>query len=366
MSKFVCTALALIGAGAAAQADPEADAWLGLDQEISNLNTSIGSLDGGPAIGALIRSSYLHAEDDLGLTGAEDTGGWIFQDVDVWLAGASGDYSWRISMDLDGSAASGPGSSSGGDFAWESGQGGGAVLEDAYATWDASSNFAITWGQFKAPTTMSASIDPERMAFVDRSAIGQLFDGWQLGAMLHGGQEGFNWFVAIQNGDDGIADEYRLSGRAEFSIGGHESGSLRNGGAVAGGSDELSGTAGVFFVQDDGLAGDPDDNTVIGLDAAGTMGPFSAHAEVASFDDDIGDNSPFSFALGYLLNDDWHGAVRFQDADDDAFDTSLVSVAVAWLQSDATWTFEVGSADSDDGGQDGTYAQVNLSIGASR
>jgi len=362
MSKFVCTALALIGAGTAAQADPTADAWLGLDQEISNLNTSISSQDGGIQMGALIRSSYLHAEDDLELSGAEDTGGWIFQDVDLWLAGASGDYSWRVSMDADGSAGGGPGSASSGTFGWEAGNGGGATLEDAYATWDASDSFAITWGQFKAPVTMSTSIDPERMAFVDRTAIGQLFDGWQMGAMLSGGQEGFGWFVAVQNGGDGIADEYRLSGRAEFSIGGHHSGAHRSGGSD-GSSDEVSGTAGVFFVQDDGAI--DGDNTIIGVDAAGTMGPFSAHAEVASFDDDNGDNSPFSFALGYLLNDDWHGAVRFQDADTDD-DASLISVAVAWLQDDATWTFEVGSVDSDDGGQDGTYAQVNLSIGASR
>jgi hypothetical protein len=340
MSKFVCTALALIGAGTAAQADPTADAWLGLDQEISNLNTSIGSQDGGIQMGALIRSSYLHAEDDLGLSGSEDTGGWTFQDVDVWLGGASGDYSWRVSTDADGGTAS---------------------LEDAYANWNASDNFSITWGQFKAPVTMSTSIDPERMAFVDRTAIGQLFDNWQLGAMISGGQDGFSWFVAVQNGADGIADEYRLSGRAELSIGGHESGALRNGGSD-GSSDEISGTAGVFFSQDDGTG--LDDNTIIGIDAAGTMGAFSAHAEVASFDDDLGDNSPFSFALGYLLNADWHGAIRHQDADTDDDDT-ITSLALAWMHADATWTFEVGSIDSDDGA-DGTFAQVNLSIGASR
>jgi hypothetical protein len=343
MSKFVCTALALIGAGTAAQADPTADAWLGLDQEISNLNTSIGSQDGGIQMGALIRSSYLHAEDDLGLSGTEDTGGWTFQDVDVWLGGASGDYSWRVSTDADSGTAG---------------------LEDAYATWNASDNFSITWGQFKAPVTMSTSIDPERMAFVDRTAIGQLFDNWQLGAMISGGQDGFSWFVAVQNGGDGIADEYRLSGRAELSIGGHESGWLRNGGSD-GSSDEIAGTAGIFFSQDDGEGAGDLDNTIIGLDAAGTMGAFSAHAEVASFDDDNGDNSPFSFALGYLLNADWHGAVRMQDADND-LDESQISLALAWLQADATWTFEVGSADSDDGGLDGTFAQVNLSIGASR
>jgi len=340
MSKFVWTALALIGAGTAAQADPTADAWLGLDQEISNLNTSFGSQDGGIQMGALIRSSYLHADEDFGITTGADTGGWAFDDIDVWLAGASGDYSWRVSTDADSGT---PG------------------LEDAYAAWDASDSFSITWGQFKAPVTMSASIDPERMAFVNRTAIGAGFDSWELGAMLSGGQEGFGWFIAVQNGSDGLADEYRLSGRAEFSMGGHQSGATRNGGSD-GSSDEMAGTAGVFFSQDDG-AGDVD-NTIVGIDAAGTMGAFSAHAEVASFDDDNGDNSPWSFALGYMLNADWHGAVRLEDADD-ADDSSLTSIAVAWLQDDATWTLEVGSADSDTG-LDGTYAQLNLSIGASR
>lgn len=376
MSKFVCTALALIGAGAAAQADPESGAWLGLDQEISNLTSSLSAQGGGVDVGALIRSSYLYAEDTLGLTSPEDTGGFIFQDVDIWLEGEVGDYEWRINMDLDGASGfSGgpPGSASATTPAWEAGTGGSAVLEDAYATWNASDNFGITWGQFKAPVTMSTSIDPERMAFVDRTAIGQVFDGWQLGAMIHGEQEGFGWFVAIQNGADGINDEYRISGRAEFTIGDHESGVTRNGGAVAGGSDELAGTAGVFFVQDDGLGDAVPDNTIIGLDAAGTMGPFSIHAEVADFDTDIGDNTPFSFAFGYLFSDQWHGAVRFQDLDDAGSDASIFSIAATWLQgnsgsngTDAAWTFEIGSVDAEDGFADGTYAQVNLSVGSTR
>ena len=201
MNKFVCSALALAAASSVGSATDGSDEWLGLDQEINALTSSVSPQGGGVDVGALIRSSYLNVDDDLtesssvsGSPGFNDDeiGGFVFQDVDVWLEGEIGDFDWRVNIDFDDGEEDDFDKGTSLDDLFDildfgsGGTGGGAQLEDAYADWDVNENFSIMWGQFKFPTLLSNQVDPNHQIFIDRTILGQLFDDWDLGAMVHG------------------------------------------------------------------------------------------------------------------------------------------------------------------------------------
>jgi len=352
MNKFVCSALAIFGAGVVGNAGETTDQWLGLDQEISNLNTTI-SADSHGGMGAMIRSSFQMVDEDLldDVTATDDDQGWSFQDIDLWFSGAAGDYSWRVSMDMSGHGDSFGGGAPTSANTSTNDQGGGADLEDAYAVWS-QSNFDVTWGQFKFPTSFSASGDENNMLFTDRTAIGANLDGYDMGIMLSGSTGGgIGWMLGAQNGDDSRGDDMRYSLRAEYGFG-------------EAGGDNVSGTLGLFFNQDDGVA--DDDNTLMGLDVAASMGAFTADIEFADYDDGIGDATPYSATVGYTLSDDMVAALRYQDMDD-ANDSTSVGLSLNWDHGNgAKWIFEVQSLDADSGGDDGTIFQIGLCLGGLR
>ena len=97
MNKFVMTALAIGAAGSVAQADPNGDDWLELDNEISSLSSAVSPQ--GPISGwaVLLRSTYEYSDDDLA-SAADDVSGFYFEDVRIATWGEIGDYGWRVSM----------------------------------------------------------------------------------------------------------------------------------------------------------------------------------------------------------------------------------------------------------------------------
>ena len=366
MNKFVFGALAAAACGSVGFAGNDDGTWSGLDQELRSLAT-LPAQGGGPDIGALIRSSYASVDSDLmGPSSTTEIGGWVFQDVDIWAEGEVGDFDWRVSFDLDGSSSGGLGSFSGLGLAGVSmGTGGGAALEDAYADWAVADNVAITWGQFKAPKLLTQSVDPENQLFINRSFLGAAFDSWDAGVMAHGDAADFDWWVAIQNGADGIVDEYAITARGQYDINGGAGGMEGSQGS----SDDLAATLGIMWCQDDGLGAAATDNTIFGIDGAGSMGAFGGGFEFADLDRDVGDGTPWAIYVSYMLSpDQWEAAVRHEDVELGTTTATRTTLGINWLQAgnNAKIQLNVSNVEIDNTTFDGTVFELGLTVGSSR
>lgn len=337
--------------------------WLGLDEELHALSSNVTTQNGGgPTFGATIKTVYTHSEDDV--FGAdsgnnEDISGFELYNARLWAEGAAGNFGWRLSFDFGDEVEREAAVDTNGDPVRTS------ELLDAYVTWDPTDNFRLTWGHFCFPTLFSNAESPENLLFINRSVLGQAFYDWDLGAMVSGDYDQLRWNLAIQNGSDGTADEYRISGRVEFDFG--------NGRQAAGSRDarsqEFDATVGVFGLTDDNGT---DDNTAFGADMRFTVGNFGIGAEIVSVDDNaagpaIGgllDQSPWSIYGSFAFTEEWEAAVRYEDVDD-ADDTTLLTVGVNFHQynSPAVWQFNFLKSDSDNAALDGDALQLGLVLG---
>ena len=281
-------------------------------------------------------------------------------------------YRWRVSADLDGDSSGaflgGPDLGNVGQLAsFSGGPGGSALLEDAYASWSVSDEISIVWGSFKAPTSLSNQVDPENLVMIRRTIAGRALEDWQLGAMLQGCFDQFAGFLAVQNGNDGIADEYRITARGEYHINGGAGGGSGRLGAHGSETDDLAATFGVTFRDDEtaGIGGGSD-TTIIVVDGAATFSQFGLHGEFVSLDDDIGDGDIFALTGSMSISDSLEAAIRFQQSDlfDDASEIDSITAGVSYIQEGARWAINV--SDLDDGDLDGTVIEAGLTIGQSR
>ncbi len=386
MNRLMTGALALAAVGSVGFAGTGDEDWTDLDQEISTLSSSLRPQGGGVDIGALIRSSYNLIDEDL----LDDTGGFLFQDVDVFFESqdSGGEWSWRVNVDFDGGDNGGiddvlddvlmggtvvsPDALMFPAFGFLGTTGGGAALEDAFAQWQFSDDIALTWGQFKSPTFLSNSVDPENQLFIQRTILGTIFDAWDLGAMLSGNYDQFSWYAAFQNGADGIMDEYRWTARGEYHVGAGAGGRRGVEGAL-GADEELNATIGVVLTDDGGLAGGTlDDTTIFGVDAAATYGQLSGLIEFASLDDEIGDTEIFALTAAYMFQpDEWEAALRYEDTGD--LEITKLTGGLNWYQNghNRKWSLNLSSIEADlaeFGGVDldGTIIEIGLTIGSSR
>jgi len=365
MKTILYGALALGAFGSLATANTEAKStWLGLDEELHALSSNLTTQTGGPTFGAVIKTVYTHSEDEVfGATPTEDISGFELYNARLWAEGQAGDFGWRLSFDF-------------GEEVENDTPTDGPDLLDAYATWNIAEQFQLTWGQFQFPTLMSNSDTPEELLFINRSALGQALYTWDLGVMVGGDYEQIRWNFALQNGADEASEEYRLSGRVEFDLGGGR----MQGGSKGARSQELDATIGVFGFTDDNGAVANADVTAFGADARLTMGAFGVGAELVSVDDgELGldgagvvgtpgafdDATPWSLYASYMLvPDEWEIGVRYEDLDDDA-ETTILTAGVNWHQpgSPAMWQLNYIIADSDLDAADGDAIQLGLVIG---
>ena len=347
----------------------------------ADLRATFNFQGGGVDIGALIRSSYAHVEDNL--VGDDNVSGWVFQDVDVWLEGEIGDFDWRVSMDFndDQFGTVEEDQSIGGLFGEDEetadqafralldhlllGEGGNAALEDAYADFNPCENFLIRWGQFKAPTFLTNQVDPEQQLFIGRSIIGSVFDSWDHGVMVQHEQERFSVSGAIQNSIDGASEGNRLTLRGEFYPSGeHVSGTGGQEGSREA-SDELTTTIGAVYVRDNAIEEVIDqDAHLLGFDAAATMGPLSGQAELAFLSDGLGDAKPFGVSVGYLLNPKYEVSLRYGKLDNE-IDTRVLDAALNYYMDSAKVSLQISNFRSD-GDADGTALLLGLTLGGSR
>lgn len=364
MNKFVSTALGLAAVGSVGYADPGDSDWLGLDSEINSLASSLEPAQGGGSgWSALLRTTYSHSSDDIatGPSPADDVSGFELLDIDMAFWGASGDFRYRFSFDMD--------------------SGSNLEVEDAYAEWACGTYATAKVGHFKPRVLHSGSIDPEDTLFIDRTALGSVFDFWDAGASAYGENNGIYWAFALMNGSTGRDADHFYSLRLSYDLG---AGAGRYEGA-RGGNDDLNATFGASATSHSGSVSGPSDNQSFFFDFNGNYGQFGFGAEVGVVDDDDsaslasdfgvigatpifveGDSSPYSVTGSYLINPDVEVGLRYEDLDD-TDDTTLLTVGASYYRNgnNAKWQFQYTDVDRDTL-EDGSYMQVGLVVGASR
>lgn len=378
MNRFAKTALAIVVAGSAAQAGTGDNEWAALDSEISGLASSLKPSQDSSGWSALLRAGYNYSTDDIATGGGvnPDLSGFNFNDADIAIWGAQGPYAWRVSADIDDNEAG----QSGAQF----------ELEDAWVKWTCADYFDAHVGNMKPRISRSNSVDPEKMAFIDRSPLGSAFDGWDNGVAATGRQEQFFWGAWILNGSNGHTSDHLSVLRGEFDMG---SGAGEYEGAM-GSSDALNATIGLTFLNDDATAtaGGNSDTDLWLLDFAGKVSQFGFGFEIAKINDDLvgatdedfsnlatplnlyGDTNPWSAYGTFAINSEWEVGVRYDDLDnsEDAAGTSqedntVISVAANYYRgTNAKWQAQYSMFDADSAFPDGDVLEVGFSIGATR
>jgi len=345
---FCATALTMTGATLAAGSD-----WTALDREVEAQSSSLAPQGGGVAIGGYINIFYGNSSD-IDFTGdefADDASGFGWNNARIGFSAENSGYGVTV------------------DYQLITG-----TLIDGYVTTELG-GMNVTAGWFKAPAGVSGGRADRDQFFADRSAIGSNFAGRDGGVMLGGSASNVNWAVAIQNGSDGLVDEYRTALHADFTVMG--SGSSVEG--CYGAADGMSVVIGASMLDDGNL----NDSTTI-VDASLTSGTFSFSAEFADGDGwttDVPDSStgpggnagaasipigesPMALSGTYMMGSDWEIGIRHQDLGFDDGDASILSIAANHYVSghDVKYTIQMDQAEVD-GADDVSLITIGLQIG---
>ena len=384
MKTFLSGALALAAATPSLWAGvPRAsNDWLGLDEELNSLASTVNLQNNGTDIGALIRSTFYTSSDFDGGTG-EDLLGLSLEDARLWANGTLGDFGWRISMDFaeneldDGFGNDVPVTYLAKAAAGELGENDlDATIQDAYAVWNFSEAVSLTWGRFRAPRSLASTFHQDSLLFTQRTVLGDFGYRFDEGVMISGRYDGgLNWYLSAQNGVDGTDDDLNFTARLELLSG---TGASKKEGAYDS-SNSLNATLGATY-EDDSETG----NYWL-VDLAGTSGRLGYHAEFYGFEDDgteaLGfatgtsfldpvstfaeDANPWSATLSYLIApESSEFAVRYEDLDDQA-DTTLLSLGYNYYLAghNAKLQFGYSMIDSDDNALDGNIVSIGLTLG---
>ncbi|MCC6405823.1 MAG: hypothetical protein IT453_01560 [Planctomycetes bacterium] len=343
MNKTVLGALAVLTASSLGFAGSTDGEYMTLDRELENLATSLTSSGpGGVGVSAFIRVAVDMVDQDVAGAADDELGVTADNMRVVFDADAGAGYGFHVAVDA---------------------AGGTADLVDGYGTFKVGEQVKGTLGLFRAPFLWQGWVDENHLLFNDHLAGGYTLNGLfangrDLGAMFSGNFEQIGWAVAVQNGSDSLADEHRISGRATFTAMGKGVG-LQEGAYNS--TDEQNLTVGVGFTDDGFL----NDGTAIGGDVVFTQGPLYAHAQIADYDKDLGDNTPWDVTVSYMVSpNEWEVAGRIEDWDD-ANDTTHFAGGVTYYANghNAKWTLQFDSYNSD-GNPDGTALALSLILGA--
>jgi len=351
MKKFVYGALALAAVGAAGQATDLG--WSGLDQEINSLSASLATQNTtGPKVSGYIITALDFEQDPPGISDngtpgnpaddfafeGEDILGWDFRAVRVEVSGDLGhDYSYKVSFDL---------------------AGGTADLRDAYVDWKITDGIKGRWGRYKVPFLRSGLISRSKLLFLQRTAIGDALSFRDLGVSISGQFEMVNFWVNAQNGSDGVAKDMFYNARITFDV-------MGDGVASQEGAYGAGDAMGLQFGAAIGDDSDVDNGLVWAIEAALTSGPFSAHAEMADFDSDIGDNTPWDATVSFMFTEMYELALRYEDFDDSDNSTAYGLAVNRYIAGhDIKWTLQWYHTDTDlqSGGIDFDSDQFSLGL----
>lgn len=338
MNRFVLGALAtavVCGAGMASETE-----WPELDRELEALSSTYQArTPGGPVFGGWIIGAWDYSGDVTTTVGGEDKdlSGVNMRAATVYASGDVGQYSYRLEFDFFGSDSGAIGLD---PFADPEGTAG--VL-DAYGEVNVADAFKLRLGRFRQPFLQSALIDRNRTVFIDRSLLGQAFAERDEGLMAHGSFERIGWYLSMQNGTDGAADDYLFTGRVKIDILGQGAGSMGEGAYKSG--DETNLMLAAAFSDDGSL----EDGTAIAGEAYLSSGPFSISGEIVDLDADLGDATPWVATGTFMVTEAYEIALRWEELDDDA-DSRFWSAGLNWYHDDwnTKWQLQYRTGDSDD------------------
>lgn len=378
MNKFVTTALGLAAVSSIGSADPGDGDWLGLDSEINSISPSLNAFAGASGWSVLLRSTFAASSDELaGAPGAkEELSGFGFNDIDVAFFGGVGDFTYRVSADLDGVG------------------GNSLELEDAYANWPCG-DMTARFGQFKPDTLRSATIDPEHQLFPDRTLLGSAFDMWDQGVSISGINNDVRWGFALMNGQNehtsnvngNRTEDHRYILSFGYDIG-NGAGDYEG---ARGGNRALNASAGLAVINDN-----TESETLqhVLVQFNGNYGQWGFGLDVVDFDGDEmvdtwapaadfgqfnpigsaggrdileGGTTPYAVTVSYLARPDVEVGFRHENTDNNN-DLMLNSLGVSYYRSgsNAQWKAAFTEFDGDNGFANGNYFQVGLTVGMSR
>jgi len=340
LKKLAYVAFALATIGAAGQASDLG--WSGLDQEINSLSASLAAQNTtGPKVGGWIITALDFEQDPPGINDAgtpgdpsddfaeegEDILGWDFRVVRVEVVGDLGhDYSYKVSFDLANGTAS---------------------IRDAYVDWKITDGIKGRWGRYKVPFVRSGLINEYNLLFLQRTFIGQQLSFRDLGIMLSGRFEMVNFYVNAMNqspfdtGPAGTDTDMFYNARVVIDLMG-EGVAMQEGAYGAG--DAMGLQFGAAIGDDSGI----DNGLLWAVEAALTSGAFSATAELADFDSDIGDNTPWDAMVSFMFTEMYELAARYEDLDDTNNTTAYgVSVNRYISGHDIKWILQWYHTDTD-------------------
>lgn len=355
MNKLVYSALAMTLSSAPVLAS---DNWSALDQELNSLSTSLSAQNqSGPKVGGWVISSFRTSGDDALQVGGNDLQGFQLDNVRLEVTGDAGsDYSYKVSFEL---------------------RSGTATLRDAYAKWKVAEGVNGKMGRIKAAFFQSGLVANNRLLFLERTGLGDVFDARDLGIEFSGEFDTLNWFLSAQNGTDGQGDEHKFTARIRAALMGNGTGKQEG---AYGSGDEMNLSAGLAWMDDGNL----DDGSILGIEAQLTSGPFSVAAEIADFDKgtagvfgidnpvlaqfgvvglDVADTTPWDVTGSYMFTDMYEVGVRYQDMDDDE-DTTAWTIGVnRYVQGhDIKWQAEWHHVTTDNASDDFDVIGVGLAV----
>jgi hypothetical protein len=364
MNKLVYSALALTLVSVPGIASE--NEWSSLDQEIESLSSSLSAqaMTGPKINGWVIASFRASSDEELGFTvdgETEDRQGFFLESARVEISGDVGsDYSYKLSFNLNDSDLSDPDAD---DF----GSNTGLSVRDAYASARIVENVNLRMGRFKQPFLRSGIISDNRLLFLDRTILGDLFDRRDLGLMVFGNFDTIDWYIAAQNGADGAADEYLFTGRVVANLMGEGVGQVEG---AFGAGDDTNLTIGAS-VADEGTL---EDGLYWAIEAAFAQGPFSIAGEMVDFDEgdagtgfgtgplgnEFADTTPWSATASYMFTEQYEFAVRYQDLDDDDDSNAYGASVNRYVQGhDIKWVVQWQRLESDALGADGDELEVD-------
>ena len=251
---------------------------------------------------------------------------------------------------------------------------------EAYGTFRITDGISGQMGQFRAPFLWSALISNNHQVLLDRTFNGQVWEtaGMQDGVQLSGAFDMLNWWFAFQNGNDSVGEDFRMTARASFNVLGTGIGWQEG---AFGASDETQLTIGAAYSDDTNFS----DGVSYCVDLGFTQGPFSAHAEMVDYDDDVqfdalintstgvlnpafttpSVETPWSATVGYMITPDQYEIIgRYEDLDD-LDDTAVWTVGIVRyvVGHDAKWTLQYSSSDSDVAGKEADTVALGLTVG---
>jgi len=288
--------------------------WLALDQEISNLSTTVVA-DHGFGVSGFMTTVFDSNSDS-------DTQGWSFEAIRLNFTGSVEGIDVKVSGDM---------------------AGGTLDLRDAYAAFDVADGINLRIGQGKIPFLYSFNVSGGSQLFIDRTENGQTSTR-DRGAMFSGalGDMG-SWAAGIFNGADGTTEEHRMTARASFDVMGGGAFGKHEGGVDFFGAEGTHASVAVAMDDDEDAGGD----SRVAFELAATMSNFWLHIDMV--DSDANDNAPMGITASYMFQEDVELAFRMEDRDD-AADSSAMTIGANYYQAlphTVKWHLQYRSISSD-------------------